>query len=310
MIKGIVILNKPKGLTSHDCVAHFRRKTGIKKIGHTGTLDPQATGVLPICIGRATRMIEYLEHDQKTYLCELTFGITTDTYDIWGRDTDGNPQREIALNQLTRDKIASALHIFRGEIDQRPPIFSALRKNGKRLYEYARKGEEVEIPTRKVTIYQLEMKSFDQELCKADLLITCSKGTYIRSICHDLGQEMGCGAVMSSLERLSCGNMSIEDSVTLEEFENAEDYSVFLKPMLYPLVGLGQIQGSMENRADLLDGKKIVIENHQITKIPSNEHQKDLYGVLDHEELLSIGKMDRETFKPEKVFIKKESDIE
>ncbi len=304
MIKGIVILNKPKGLTSHDCVAHFRKKTGIKKIGHTGTLDPQATGVLPICIGRATRMIEYLEHDQKTYLCEITFGITTDTYDIWGSAIDGNPQRELALELLTFDKISTALSMFRGEIDQRPPIFSALRKNGKRLYEYARKGEEVEIPTRKVTIYHLEMKSFDQESSKAELLITCSKGTYIRSICHDLGEEMGCGAVMSSLKRISCGNMSIEDSVTLAEFEKAEDYSVFLKPMWYPLVALGEIQGSSENRRDLLDGKKMVIEKHQLTRIPSNEQQKDIYGVLDHEELLAIGKLDGETFKPEKVFIK------
>lgn len=309
MIKGIVILNKPKGLTSHDCVAHFRRKTGIKKIGHTGTLDPEATGVLPICIGTATRMIEYLEHDQKTYLCEVTFGITTDTYDIWGRAIDKDEQTEGALKQLTLDKITTLLPLFRGVIDQRPPIFSALRKNGKRLYEYARKGEEVEIPTRKVTIHQLEIKNFDQEESKAELLITCSKGTYIRSICHDIGQEMGCGAVMSALERISCGNMSIEDSVNLEEFENSQDYRVFLKPMWFPLVGLGEIQGKSQNRGDLLDGKKIVIDKDQVIKTPSNINQQGLYGVLDQGELWAIGKLDGEIFKPEKVFVKRESDI-
>lgn len=146
MINGIIILNKPRGLTSHDCVARLRRKTGIKKIGHTGTLDPEATGVLPMCIGNATRMIEYLEHDQKTYLCEVTFGITTDTYDIWGTETLGNPQRKTALEQLNEGRILEELTSFRGEIQQRPPIYSAIRKNGKRLYEYARSGEEVEIP--------------------------------------------------------------------------------------------------------------------------------------------------------------------
>lgn len=309
MINGIVILNKPRGLTSHDCVAHFRRKTGIKKIGHTGTLDPQASGVLPMCIGTATRMIEYLEHDQKTYLCEVTFGITTDTYDIWGTETEGGSQRETALQELTGDKVESLLPIFRGEIDQRPPIFSAIRKNGKRLYEYARKGEEVEIPTRRVTIHHIEMLGFDQDLKKAMLLINCSKGTYIRSICHDLGQEMGCGGVMSALERTGCGNMLIEDSVSLEEFEKAEDYSVFLKSMWFPLVGLGEIQGNLENKKNLLDGKKIVIENHQIAKTPNKEEQKETYGVLDQGELWAIGRLDGQVFKPEKVFVKRESEI-
>lgn len=306
MIKGIVILNKPKGLTSHDCVAHFRRKTGIKKIGHTGTLDPQATGVLPMCIGTATRMIEYLEHDQKTYLCEVTFGITTDTYDIWGTETKIGIDSEVAMEQLTEGRVDSALSCFRGEIDQRPPIYSAIRKNGKRLYEYARKGEEVEIPSRKVTIYRLEMKEFDILLSKAKLLITCSKGTYIRSICNDLGEKLGCGAVMSSLERISCGNMNIEDSVTLEEFEKAEDYTIFLKPMWYPLVGLGEIQGDLKNKADLLDGKKIVIEKDQIVKTPNNKEQQDVYGVLSQGELWAIGRLCEQTFKPEKVFVKKE----
>jgi tRNA pseudouridine55 synthase len=308
MIKGIIILNKPKGLTSHDCVAHLRRKTGIKKIGHTGTLDPQATGVLPMCIGNATRMIEYLEHDQKTYLCEITFGITTDTYDIWGTETPTTIQRGKALEQLNRENLLEELPAFRGEIIQTPPVYSAIRKNGKRLYEYARKGEEVEIPTRRVTIYQLEMTDFDKENLKAKLLITCSKGTYIRSICKDLGEALGCGAVMSSLERQSCGNMNIEDAVTLEEFEKSEDYQIYLKPMWYPLKGLGEIQGNLDNKNDLGDGKKIVIEKKQVVRKPSCEEQSHIYGILGSGELWAIGRLDGETFKPEKVFLKRESD--
>ena len=309
MINGIVILNKPRGLTSHDCVAHFRRKTGIKKIGHTGTLDPQATGVLPMCIGTATRMIEYLEHDEKTYVCEVTFGLTTDTYDIWGTETGEGLQRYKALQDLTGDKIETLLPIFRGEIDQKPPIFSAIRKNGKRLYEYARKGEEVEIASRRVRIHQLEMLDFDQNSKTAQLLITCSKGTYIRSICHDLGQELGCGGVMSALERTRCGNMLLEDSVSLDEFERAENYGVFLKPMWFPLVGLGEIQGNLHNKKDLLDGKKIVVERCQIVKTPDKEEQKEIYGVLDQEELWAIGRLEGQVFKPEKVFVKRESEI-
>ena len=308
MTKGIIILNKPEGLTSHDCVARLRRKTGIKKIGHTGTLDPQATGVLPMCIGNATRMIEYLEFDQKTYFCEVTFGITTDTYDIWGTETVNLFNSEVALEQLSQEKISNELPNFRGEIDQRPPIYSAIRKNGKRLYEYARRGEEVEIPERRVTIYQLEMTEFDVELHKAKLLITCSKGTYIRSICNDLGQALGCGGVMSSLERKSCGDMSIEDSVTLEEFEASEDYRIFLKPMWYPLSGLGGIQGKLEDKNDLIDGKKIAIEENQIFRKPSNKEQEGIYGFLFEDELLAIGRLENYVFKPEKVFVKKESD--
>ena len=306
MINGIIILNKPKGLTSHDCVAHLRRKTGIKKIGHTGTLDPQATGVLPMCIGRATRMIEYLEQDQKTYFCEVTFGVTTDTYDIWGTKTIGNSQGETSLEQLNEKKLEEALQLFRGEIDQRPPIYSAIRKNGKRLYEYARNGEEVEIPIRKVTIFRLEMSEFDATLSKAKLLITCSKGTYIRSICNDLGERLGCGAVMSGLERISCGIMGIEDSVTLDELEKSQDYRVFLKPMWYPLIGLGEIQGNYYNRDDLLDGKKILIEKGQISREPNNEVQRDIYGVLGEDELWAIGRLDGQIFKPEKVFLKRD----
>lgn len=308
MTKGIIILNKPKGLTSHDCVARLRRKTGIKKIGHTGTLDPQATGVLPMCIGNATRMIEYLEHDQKTYLCELIFGITTDSYDIWGTETPGNSQRSLALERLDLDSILNVLPKFRGNIEQKPPIFSAIRKNGKRLYEYARKGEEIEIPTRRVTIYQLELIDFDKTQDKAKLLITCSKGTYIRSICNDIGDILDCGAVMSALERTRCGNMDIEDSVSLENLEESQDYKVYLKPMWYPLTGLGEIKADFAKKEDLINGKKIKVDSREIVRKPSNEEQKDLYGVLAEGELWAIGKLTGETFKSEKVFLNRESD--
>ena len=206
---GFVNIYKPKGMTSHDVVAVLRRLTKIKQIGHTGTLDPFAEGVLPICIGKATRLIEYLE-DDKEYLATVQFGTATTTYDLEGEVTSTSDKK------ITKEELLNALEGFRGEISQLPPIYSAIKVKGKKLYEYARKGEAVEIQPRQVTIEKLELKNFNEEKQTAELLIACSKGTYIRSIAHDLGQSVNCGGHLIKLIRTKAGSFTVEKSVPLD----------------------------------------------------------------------------------------------
>ena len=206
---GFVNIYKPKGMTSHDVVAVLRRLTKIKQIGHTGTLDPFAEGVLPICIGKATRLIEYLE-DDKEYLATVQFGTATTTYDLEGEVTSTSDKK------ITKEELLNALEGFRGEISQLPPIYSAIKIKGKKLYEYARKGEDVEIQPRQVTIEKLELKNFNEEKQTAELLIACSKGTYIRSIAHDLGQSVNCGGHLIKLIRTKAGSFTVEKSVPLD----------------------------------------------------------------------------------------------
>ncbi|MBQ8458465.1 tRNA pseudouridine(55) synthase TruB [bacterium] len=213
---GILNINKPRGLTSFDVVAKLRRVTGIKQIGHTGTLDPFATGVLPICIGKATKLIEYLP-DDKAYLATVQFGKNTDTYDLEGEVT------QIFNKKVTQNEIMAELDNFMGEISQYPPIYSAIKVNGKKLYDYARKGENVEIKPRKVTIYKIELREFDVVTQQAKIYVECSKGTYIRSIAYDLGKNLSCGGYLIALERTLAGKFSIENSVELDNLKNPDD---------------------------------------------------------------------------------------
>ena len=189
----IVNIIKSTGMTSHDVVGRLRRLTKVKQIGHTGTLDPFATGVLPVCIGKATRLIEYLE-DDKEYLATVQFGKNTDTYDLDGEVVT------IFDKRVSANEIQEALKLFEGEISQMPPIYSAIKVNGKKLYDYARAGEIVEIKPRTVFISKIELKEFDKVNQVAKVLVACSKGTYIRSIAYDLGKNLGCGAYLSALE--------------------------------------------------------------------------------------------------------------
>ena len=186
MKDGILIIDKPQNWTSHDCVAVCRRASGVKKTGHGGTLDPMAEGLLPVFIGRATKIMEYLDLDYKTYRCRAKLGITTDTMDVWGtvveqRSTEG----------ITEEDIREKMELFRGEISQLPPKYSAVRVKGKRLYEYARDGQDVEIKPRRVRVSRLGIKDIDMEAYTVTFDVTCSKGTYVRSICHDLGEALG-----------------------------------------------------------------------------------------------------------------------
>ncbi len=218
-------IDKPKGMTSHDVVSRLRKITKIKQIGHTGTLDPFATGVLPVCIGKATRLIEYLQ-DDKEYIAEVQFGKNTDTYDLDGQVTD------VFDVKISEEDLVNVLPKFRGEISQLPPIYSAIKVNGKKLYDYARKGEEVEIQPRKVTITKLELLSFDKENQLAQIVVGCSKGTYIRSLAYDIGKELNCGAYLSALKRTKAGKFVIENSISLE---NLKEQSDVLKNLINPI---------------------------------------------------------------------------
>lgn len=213
-MNGILNIFKPSGPTSHDIVNYIRKLTAAKKTGHTGTLDPGATGVLVVCLGKATRIIRFLP-DDKTYRAKITFGVTTDTGDGYG---DIISHRDAST--LTIDKLREALEFFKGTIKQVPPMTSAVRHNGQRLYELARRGEIVERKPRQAVIYTLELKdadNFGTKTPSAQLEVACSAGTYIRTLCADLGEKLGCGAHMSSLLRLKAGNFTLDKSFTLEQ---------------------------------------------------------------------------------------------
>ncbi len=218
MIDGFLNINKPAGMTSHDVVARTRRLFNQKRVGHLGTLDPEATGVLPVALGMATRLIEYFDHCLKSYQAQLTFGIRTDTEDAWGSILENQETKGLTLEQ-----IEEILPEFKGDILQIPPMYSALKVQGKRLYELAREGKEVKREPRKVSIYSLEILNWENP--KLDFSVSCSRGTYIRSLCRDMGERLLVGGHMSSLKRTAVGPFQLEDSVTLEKLErNLQDY--------------------------------------------------------------------------------------
>jgi len=224
---GIANINKPIGKSSAFVVAVIRRITGIKKVGHTGTLDPLATGVLPICIGReSTRLADTIMQGTKQYRAVIEFGKTTAT-----QDSEGEVLSEKKV-EITDEQAKEIINSFTGEITQIPPMYSAIKINGKKMYELARQGIEVERKERKVTIYHIEVE--DINLPFATVLVTCSKGTYIRTLCADIGEKAGCGAYMKSLVRTKNGRFSIEDSMTLEEFEEKWKQEKFDEILISP----------------------------------------------------------------------------
>lgn len=210
MINGIVNIYKEKGYTSHDVVAVLRKVVGQKKIGHTGTLDPDATGVLPVCLGRATKVCELLTDHDKTYEALLLLGRTTDTQDI-----SGEVLEERDPGDLTEEEVRSCIESFIGEYDQIPPMYSALKVNGKKLYELAREGKTVERKSRKVQIHGIRI--LEMNLPHVRMEVDCSKGTYIRTLCHDIGEKLQVGGCMEELERTKVGRFLKEDAVTLDE---------------------------------------------------------------------------------------------
>jgi len=209
---GVIVIDKPQGWTSHDVVNFVRKKSGIRKVGHAGTLDPMATGVLVVLVGKSTKLSqEYSQHD-KRYLARMILGVTTDTQDAEGRITKTEP-----VNGVTEKKIEDALKEFNGEIEQVPPMVSAIKHKGQPLYKLARKGISIARKPRQIFIDKLKLTSY--KMPEAALDISCSKGTYVRTLCEDIGNRLGCGAHMSYLRRVRSGKFTIEDAVTVEELE-------------------------------------------------------------------------------------------
>lgn len=280
---GFLNIYKPVGMTSHDVVSVLRRVTKIKQIGHTGTLDPFAEGVLPICIGKATRLIEYLQ-DDKEYLATVQFGAATNTFDLDGEKVFTSDKK------VSRDDIKEGLKSFEGEILQLPPIFSAIKVKGKKLYEYARKGEEVEIQPRKVVIENIELKNFDEELQQAQILLKCSKGTYIRSIANDLGKNLGCGGYLIKLIRTQAGKFRVENSVQLDGI---------------------YVESNLINPLDILNLPKIAVDNDDLARIKNGMpiyKTCDKIGnfvslIYNDVEICAVGIADGEKIKLKKVFI-------
>jgi len=222
-MNGIVIIDKPEGWTSQDVVSKLRGVLHTKRIGHGGTLDPMATGVLPVFVGRATRAVEFFEHAEKCYETVLRLGITTDTEDITGTVLEEKPV------SVTREMLDNVLAQFRGEILQIPPMYSALKVNGQKLCDLARKGKEVERKPRPVTIMELTVLEFTAATVR--LRVACSKGTYIRTLCKDIGQTLGCGGCMESLRRVQAGAYTIDKAVPLATLVEAAEPERFLMPV-------------------------------------------------------------------------------
>ena len=222
-MNGIVIVDKPQGWTSQDVTARLRRVFNTRRIGHGGTLDPMATGVLPVFVGRATRGVEFFEHAEKTYETVLRLGITTDTEDISGTVLT---EREAFVTGAMLEEV---LKQFRGEIMQVPPMYSALKINGQKLVDLARKGKTVERQPRPITIHELECVEFTGETAR--LRVRCSKGTYIRTLCKDIGEALGCGGCMAALRRVSAGEYTIGEAVPLQTLLDSEDPGRYLRPV-------------------------------------------------------------------------------
>ena len=222
-MNGIVIIDKPQGWTSQDVTARLRRVFGTRRIGHGGTLDPMATGVLPVFVDRATRGVEFFEHAEKTYETLLRLGLTTDTEDI-----SGTVLTEQEAN-VTMEQLEAVLENFRGEIMQVPPMYSALKINGQKLVDLARKGRTVERQPRPITIHELTLLGMEAEGIR--LRVRCSKGTYIRTLCKDIGEALGCGGCMAALRRVQAGEYTIDEAVPLQTLLDSEDPGQYLRPV-------------------------------------------------------------------------------
>lgn len=303
---GTLNINKPEGWTSQDVVAKLRGRLHIRRVGHTGTLDPMATGVLPVCFGKATRIIEYYDDDFKTYEAEMKLGMVTDTLDITGTVLETKPV------DVSEDDVIQTIDSFRGWITQIPPKYSALKVNGKPLYKYAREGVEVEIKSRKIYVEDIQPVEVNLGENRILFRVTCSKGTYIRTICDDIGKKLGCGGTMTSLQRTQSGCFRVEDARTLPEILEMTDEELerCVIPMDETLVHLGRIElKSMESVPFYYNGREIdtgyvnVLASPAVPEAMQKESRLgDKYRVYDPEgKFLGISSLRENTLYPEKV---------
>jgi tRNA pseudouridine55 synthase len=249
-LEGVLNIFKPAGMTSHDVVSFLRREFKIKKIGHAGTLDPQAAGVLPLCVGKATRLVEFLIEQDKEYLCELTFGITTETQDAWGKIVKTG-----ACDQLALEKIKSKIPQFLGQIKQKIPAYSAVKVDGLPFYKRTRLGIETKPRFRQVHVYKIDIIKYAPP--RLTFMINCSKGTYVRTICHDLGEALGVGGHMSFLLRTKVGNFTLAESITLEETVTLKEKA--LLPLEVCVEGMSQIVLSEKELKKIKQGQMLFL---------------------------------------------------
>ncbi|AFA48727.1 tRNA pseudouridine(55) synthase TruB [Acetobacterium woodii] len=297
---GYLNVYKEKGMTSHDVVFKARKILKTKKIGHTGTLDPNAEGVLVLCVGQATKMVEYLTDHDKTYEAEVVLGIETDTCDSDGAILNKTDKR------ITKAAFAQATEQFTGNILQKPPIYSAIRVNGKKLYHYARSGEAVVIPEREVFISKLSVLDFCENSQKAKIMVTCSKGTYIRSLCRDIGKYLGSLGCMGSLIRHQVGDFSSQDALTLVEIESKVTDGLienFFYPLEYSLESYRSVKATEQGRKFLLNGNKLYQWN--IYESLDGFQQNETLRLYDDEKLVGMGRLyfndDENYIKPTKL---------
>ena len=240
-VSGILNIDKPAGATSMDVVRRVKRASKVKRVGHGGTLDPVATGVIPICLGQATRMMEYLVDGTKEYRCTIELGVETDTYDSQGTVTARGD-----ASGVSRQAVEDALDSFHGVIDQVPPMFSALKKGGKRLYDLARSGIEVEREARRVEVMDVRLVEWDHP--SATVEVTCGRGFYMRSLAHDLGERLGCGGHLSSLTRLRSGPLRLDDAIDVEEAESRFEDGTWRECVQPPDVVVGKLPAAIVGR--------------------------------------------------------------
>lgn len=281
---GVIVVNKPKGITSRDVVNKVCKIFNTKKVGHTGTLDPIATGVLVICVGRATKLVEVITCNDKEYVAEVKLGVLTDTL-----DTDGNIIKEESVS-ITKEELIEVLNSFKKEYDQRVPIYSAVKINGKKLYEYAREGIDITLPSRKVAIKEIKLLEFNEDSYKFEVLV--SKGTYIRSLIKDINDKLGVIGSMSNLTRTKQGKFNINDSYSIEDIEKGN----------YKLLSTTDVIKD-ENSVIIDDNLYSVIKNGGII---NNIYSNDIVTFIYKDEVIAMYKVydkDNTKMKPYKMFI-------
>lgn len=300
MINGIINVYKEKAYTSHDVVAKLRGIAGQKKVGHTGTLDPDATGVLPVCLGKATKVCDLLTDKDKVYEAVLLLGRETDT-----QDTTGETLREFPV-EVSEQETEDAILSFVGAYDQIPPMYSALKVNGKKLCDLARSGIKVERKARAVKIFEIEI--LQMELPRVTMRVHCSKGTYIRTLCHDIGQKLGCGGCMETLKRTKSGDFSIEEALTLEEIQAKKDAGN-LQEILYPV---DYVFSALPKRVVEKKYSKILYNGNRISEkffIQESEKRREQKIRIYDEAGAFIGVYEwekrQENYKPVKIFLER-----
>ena len=280
---GIIIINKPKNYTSHDIVYKIKKTTG-QKVGHTGTLDPLATGVLPILIGKGTLCSKYLINHDKTYQVELKLGIKTKTADSEGKIVE---KKEVPEEALKEEKIKEILNLFLGKQTQVPPIYSAIKVRGKKLYEYARSGKKIEIEPRNIEIYKIELKNIDEINNAISFEVSCSKGTYIRSLCEDIAKKLGTVGYMLNLNRTQVGQFNISDSIKFEDLQDLEETDIkeFINRNIITVEQLFKDKENIE-----LDTKKLELFLNGV-RLTQNKHD-EIYKIYSNNNFIGIGTSD------------------